>query len=113
MRTRRFVGGDAETVALHCCKLLLEADVIDCTIQVMVTLREALRKIGAVKPASELASYLLRLESESIREALHKHELPITNAIIARKNAILTASGIEVPEGHEVIDVTKYGDYRW
>lgn len=100
-------------LAVECITLLLEADVIPCTIGVMRNLERSLAVITRIDPGSELAGLLLRLYSESIREALHKGELPITNAIIAHKNRILAASGVERPEGHEEIKASDYPNYHW
>jgi hypothetical protein len=61
----------------------------------------------------ELRTVLLLLTSESIREALHKNELYITNGIIRSKNRILTALGVPIPEDHAEIDPKKYPNYNW
>jgi hypothetical protein len=98
-------------LAIKCMRRLLEDPVIVNTFRVMIDLRDALDVMKRADPV--LIEWLLRLSSESIREALHKHELHITNAIIASKNRILRASGVEVPEGHEPIDANKYGSYTW
>ena len=103
----------AKELAAECIRELLEADVIQCTIGVMRQLQASLRHIQKVEPGGELCELMLRMTSESIREALHRGELPITNDIIAAKNRILKDSGVEVPEGHEVIDGEKYGSYWW
>jgi hypothetical protein len=97
---------------MECISLLLDADVIDNTIRVMHTLRHALQDIRRLEAGSLLAEALLRLSSESIRGALHKGELAITNDIISRKNALLTAAGIPIPEGHAVINAADYS-YSW
>jgi hypothetical protein len=61
----------------------------------------------------ELKNILLPLTSESIREALHKGELPITNGIIRSKNSILTSIGVPIPDGHQEIDPRDYPNYNW
>lgn len=97
-------------MAIKCLKQLLEDDVINNTYGVMTRLRNAL---GMIEFANgDLMNYLLRLSSESIREALHKHELHITNAIIEHKNRIFRNSGQPVPEDHHPIDPKKYS-WNW
>jgi hypothetical protein len=103
-------------------RLLLD-DVIPDTIVVMRELQAAMSQLAvtvASKPASltaeqrkEMETILLPLVSESIREALHKNELQITNGIIRSKNRILAAIGVGVPEGHEEIDPRDYPNYDW
>jgi hypothetical protein len=61
----------------------------------------------------ELKSILLPLTSESIREALHKGELAITNGIIRSKNQILTTLGVPIPDDHKEIDARNYPNYNW
>lgn len=102
---------------------LLYADVIEHTIIVMRELGSALSSLSAQVGAAgdglsdaekeELAAILLPLTSESIREALHKGELGITNGIIRSKNRILTALGVAVPEDHAEIDPRDYPNYNW
>jgi hypothetical protein len=102
---------------------LLHDDVIPDTIVVMRELQAAMSQLaGSVAGQSnsltaeekkELETILLPLVSESIREALHKNELQITNAIIRSKNRILAAIGVSVPEGHEEIDPRDYPTYNW
>jgi hypothetical protein len=97
--------------ATDCIRSLLFDDVIDNTIGVMSCLRTELEETAV--PNKELVDLLLQLTSESIREALHKGELHITNAIIRRKNFLLTVAGVEVPEGHAEIDPKDYPNYHW
>ncbi len=102
---------------------LLYDDVIPDTIVVMRELQAAMSQLTqfvAANSASltteerkELEAVLLPLVSESIREALHKNELYITNGIIRSKNCILTTIGVGVPEGHEEIDPRAYPNYNW
>jgi hypothetical protein len=102
---------------------LLHDEVIEHTIVVMQELGSALGQLaglmrGGADPLTdrqqdELKNTLLPLTSESIREALHKGELPITNGIIRSKNRILTALGVPVPDGHEEIDPKAYPNYNW
>jgi hypothetical protein len=102
---------------------LLHDDVINETIVVMTELSEALSElVGSMKndgsaltekQKSELISILLPLTSESIREALHKEELFITNGIVRSKNRILTALGQPIPDGHAEIDPNDFRGYNW
>ncbi|NBO92414.1 MAG: hypothetical protein EBV06_08920 [Planctomycetia bacterium] len=102
---------------------LLNADVIEHTIVVMRELGHGLRQLVimldvsgkdlTVEHRKKLTETLLPLTSESIREALHKGELGITNGIIASKNRLLTIMGIEIPESHREIDVQNYVNYTW
>ena len=79
------------------------ADGIEHTIVVMRELQMALGQLAGLvggsaenltdKQKEELQSILTPLTSESIREALHKGELPITNGIIRSKNRVLSALG--------------------
>jgi hypothetical protein len=102
---------------------LLFDEVIPDTIVVMRELQAAMSQLagslaghtGSLSEADkkELEEILLPLTSESIREALHKNELHITNAIIRSKNRILAALGIGLPEGHEEIDPRNYPNYNW
>ncbi|MFO0843770.1 MAG: hypothetical protein U0797_15475 [Gemmataceae bacterium] len=102
---------------------LLYDDVIEQTIVVMRELSAALTQLAttvtgdrdAVSDAQKenLKSVLLPLYSESIREALHKGELPITNGIIRAKNRILKALDVSPPAGHEEIDPRDYPNYIW
>jgi hypothetical protein len=101
---------------------LLYDDVIQHTIIVMRELSNSLSQLarlvrGGTAPSDEqkkeLADILLPLKSESIREALHKGELPITNGIIRTKNSILTAIGVPIPEGHAEIDPNDFPGYNW
>jgi hypothetical protein len=102
---------------------LLHDEVIEHTIVVMRELGSALtqltRALGSdasgLTPSQkeDLQAILLPLTSESIREALHKGELPITNGIIRSKNRILTTLGVEIPESHREIDPRKYPNYTW
>lgn len=100
-----------EMDAADCIRSLLFDNVIDNTIGVMSRLRTELEETAA--PSKELVDLLLQLTSESIREALHKGELHITNAIIRRKNFLLTVAGVKVPEGHAEIDPKDYPNYHW
>lgn len=94
---------------------LLYDDVIDNTYSVMTNLRYALEAlVGQGKvPGEELKKLLLEMTSESIREALHKRELAITNAVIRAKLELLRRGGVEPGEGHGVIDPDNYPDYDW
>jgi hypothetical protein len=101
---------------------LLRDEVINETIVVMMELSEALSQLvssmhreNALTEAqkSELKEILLPLTSESIREALHKCELHITNGIIRSKNRILTAIGEPIPEGHAEINANDFRGYDW
>jgi hypothetical protein len=101
---------------------LLHDEVIQQTIVVMQELRNALKQLsGSIRGLSELTDtqkseleeILLPLTSESIREALHKGELPITNEIIRSKNKILTGIGVPVPDGHQEIKASDYPNYNW
>lgn len=102
--------------AIDCINQLLFADVIDNTFGVMNRLRSALYEIlhkneEDIDPT--LIELLQQLSSESIREALHKSELRITNDIIFVKNQILEKLGIEIPETHKVINPDDYPNYSW
>jgi len=102
---------------------LLYDEVIQHTIVTMRELQNSLGQLasqvrGAGDPLTdqqkeELKNVLLPLTSESIREALHKGELHITNAIIRSKNTVLTAIGVPIPEGHKEIDPRDYPNYNW
>jgi hypothetical protein len=101
---------------------LLYAEVIEHTIIVMRELQAGLAQLdGAIRgPDSltdqqkeELPKILLPLTSESIREALHKGELHITNGIIRSKNRILTTLGVPIPEDHREIDAKDFPNYNW
>jgi hypothetical protein len=102
---------------------LLYDEVIQHTIVVMRELSTALNQLSGMtgsdgsalteEQKTELKSILLPLTSESIREALHKGELPITNGIIRAKNRILTAVGEPVPESHAEIDPNAFPGYNW
>jgi hypothetical protein len=102
---------------------LLHDEVINETIVVMQELRTALNQLAPVirsqanalseQQKTDLTSILLPLTSESIREALHKGELPITNGIIRSKNQILTALNVPIPDDHQEIDPRDYPNYNW
>ncbi len=102
---------------------LLHDDVIPDTIVVMRELQAAMSQLALfvagqadtliAEEKKELESILLPLVSESIREALHKNELYITNGIIRSKNRILIAIGARIPEGHEEIDPRAFPNYSW
>jgi hypothetical protein len=101
---------------------LLYDEVIQHTIVVMRELGNSLSQLASqvrgVGPLTdeqkvELREILLPLTSESIREALHKGELHITNGIIRSKNTVLTAIGVPIPEGHAEIDARNYPNYNW
>src|SRR5688572_1296743 len=97
---------------------LLYDSVIEHTIVVMRELQMALGSLaGLVGPGAEnlsdkqkqeLREILEPLTSESIREALHKGELHITNSIIRSKNRIFSAMGMELPVGHEEINANDF-----
>jgi hypothetical protein len=102
---------------------LLYDDVIQHTIVVMRELSTALSQLSTLmkgdastltaEQQTELKNILLPLVSESIREALHKGELPITNGIIRTKNRILTALGVSIPEDHAEINASDFPNYNW
>ena len=102
---------------------LLHDEVIQHTIVVMRELSTALNQLSGLTGADgsalteeqkgELKEILLPLTSESIREALHKGELPITNGIVRSKNRILTAIGAPIPESHAEIDPNAFPGYNW
>src|SRR5262249_29800172 len=102
---------------------LLYDEVIEHTIVVMRDLSTALTQLAGLmggradtlsaEQQEQLETILLPLVSESIREARHKGELPITNAIIRTKTRILTTLGVPVPEGHQEIDPRAYPNYNW
>ncbi len=102
---------------------LLHDEVIQHTIVVMRDLGSALSQLAAMvrggagcltaEQKRELQDVLLPLTSESIREALHKGELPITNGIIRSKNQVFTALGVPIPEGHREIDAKDFPTYNW
>jgi hypothetical protein len=101
---------------------LLHDDVIEHTIVVMRELGSALSQLaGQVRSSDtlseeqqqQLKTILLPLTSESIREALHKNELPITNGIIRSKNRILTTIGVTIPDDHREIDPNAFPGYNW
>jgi hypothetical protein len=101
-------------IVRECVHRLLNDDVIDNTFGLMNRLKAALHGIAVRKNSlngsekMELISILSPLSSESIREALHKHELKITNEIIVTKNIILRTCGVEPDEFHQPIDASKY-----
>jgi hypothetical protein len=102
---------------------LLHDEVIEHTIVVMHELGRALSQLsGSLRDGTsaltgaqrdELKAVLLSLTSESIREALHKGELGITNGIIRTKNRILTVLGVAIPEGHGEINPNDFPNYHW
>jgi len=102
---------------------LLHDQVIEHTIVVMRELGAALSQLAGLmgtnasalsdEQKKELTTILLPLTSESIREALHKGELPITNGIIRTKNRILTALGVAIPDDHHEIDPRDFPNYTW
>ena len=102
---------------------LLHDEVIQHTIVVMRDLGNFLSQLASQvrggggglsdEQKEELRNILLPLTSESIREALHKGELPITNGIIRSKNTILTAIGVPIPESHAEIDPRNFPNYNW
>lgn len=105
-------------VIRRCVDSLLFDDVIPCTLGVMRQLENALCVVdrrGAYNDndRQELLDALLPLTSESIREALHKGELGITNHVIRTKNSILTKLGVEVPDDHREINASDYPNYTW
>jgi hypothetical protein len=102
---------------------LLYADVIEHTIVVMRELGGALSQLASSvgrdasalneQQKNDLKAILLPLTSESIREALHKGELPITNGIIRSKNQVLAALGVKIPDDHKEIDANRFPNYNW
>jgi hypothetical protein len=101
---------------------LLYDEVIEHTIVVMRELGAGLNQLSNLVRSTEnisaeqrerLTAILLPLTSESIREALHKNELPITNGIIRAKNRILTTLGVTLPESHHEIDPRAFPNYNW
>ncbi len=101
---------------------LLHDEVIQHTIVVMRELSSSLNQLArqmrggsglSDEQKNELKEILLPLTSESIREALHKGELPITNGIIRTKNSILTAIGVPIPDGHAEINPNDFPNYNW
>lgn len=102
---------------------LLYAEVIEHTIVVMRELGSYLNQLATQvgsdgsslsdKQKDDLRGILLPLTSESIREALHKGELHITNGIIRSKNRILTALDVPIPEDHAEIDARNFPNYNW
>jgi hypothetical protein len=102
---------------------LLHDEVIEHTIVVMRELGQGLSQLVSVMGSTadglsevqkqRLKDTLLPLTSESIREALHKGELHITNAIVRSKNRIFTAMGVEIPIGHEEINPNDFPNYNW
>lgn len=101
---------------------LLYDDVIEQTIVVMRELQVALGQLAGLvggddalteKQKKDLTETLEPLTSESIREALHKGELHITNGIIRSKNRIFTAMGVEIPVGHDEINAADFPNYNW
>lgn len=101
----------SQMTAADCIKCLLFDDVIDNTIGVMRRLQMELEATQSAD--SELVELMLQMPSESIREALHKGELSITNAIIRRKNILLQRAGKEIPETHAEINPKDYPNYHW
>jgi len=102
---------------------LLYDEVIEHTIVVMRELGTGLSQLLAALGSSaedlseeqkqRLRDTLLPLTSESIREALHKGELSITNGIIRNKNRLLQLLGEDIPESHREIDPRNYPNYNW
>lgn len=97
-------------------KKLLHDEVLNNTFKVMTELLTSLRSVAARRAAlsllerAKLRKILEPLISESIREALHKRELHITNEIIRHKNAILCECGCPEDESHAEIDAK---NYKW
>jgi len=100
-----------QKVAEDCIRQLLEADVLDNTFGTMIRLKNSLGLIA--KADSSFCELLLRLSTESIREALHKSEIKITNEVISEKNRILKANGFTIPEDHLPVDLNKFQNYSW
>jgi hypothetical protein len=102
---------------------LLHDEVIQHTIVVMRELGNSLGQLARLthggattlseQQKTELTDILTPLTSESIREALHKGELPITNGIIRSKNQVFTAMGVPIPDGHAEIDPRAFPNYNW
>jgi hypothetical protein len=102
---------------------LLYDEVIEHTIVVMRELSSGLSQLNSALGGSihtltpdqqqRLRETLLPLTSESIREALHKGELSITNGIIRHKNRLLELLGEEIPESHREINPHDYPNYNW
>lgn len=101
---------------------LLEDDVIPNTFGLMNRFRADLQQLaslvagGADFPSeaqrTDLVETLLRVTSESIREALHRGELSLTNGVIRAKNDVLSALGVEVPESHRELHASDYS-HNW
>lgn len=101
---------------------LLEDPVIQNTFGVMNRIRANLQRLASLVaggadflPADqreEMVEMLLRVTSESIREALHRGELPITNGVIRAKNAVLASLGVEIPDAHREINASDYS-HNW
>lgn len=109
-----------EDIINNICKRvnsLLYDDVIEYTIDIMVNLQMDLKEVLNISLTSvqkdKLKNSLLLLNSESIREALHKGELYITNDIINTKNKILLKLNVLIPEGHNEIDINDFKGYTW
>ena len=101
---------------LHCIHRLLNDEVIENTFRVMCDLHCALQRQRTENLSTQerkaLKDSLLDLCSESIREALHKHELRLTNSIIREKNRLVVELGEDIPETHQEIDPKKYS-HNW
>jgi hypothetical protein len=101
----------------YCVELLLDEEIIENTITPMMKLEAVTKAVSnsiTYLSAAEKESLkcLERLYSESIRMAIHKSELGITNRLIRNKNAILQAIGITPDEFHQEIKPEDY-DYNW
>jgi hypothetical protein len=97
----------------ECVSDLLDKDVLPNTFGVMTRLQSALVQVAGrasylTKEEKAELKCLERLSSESIRCALHKHELRITNDVIKHKNTILKAMGITPDEFHQEINPANY-----
>jgi hypothetical protein len=97
-------------------------EVINNTFGLMVNLQRDLHRLVlllqddvswlADEDKNRLRASLTSLYSSLIIGALHKHELSVTNDVIRKKNAALTALGVAIPFGHDEIDPRDY-KYSW
>lgn len=92
---------------------LLYDEVLENTYGCVKHITVCLGQIITVGGDKEFEELLLKMTSEALRGCLHKHEIPVTNGLIAQKNRILRDSGIEIPESHQLIDASKYVGVNW